>query len=331
MAATVFAERIERKPMVAELPPAIAARGLRKRYGARGEHVDALLGVDLVVHPGEIVGVLGPNGAGKTTLIEILEGLRQPDAGSAEILGVPLGDPQRLKEQRHRMGISLQHSVLPPALTVQELLVFQRTLFDSPIETAALIEEVALTEKRDTRIGQLSGGQQQRVAVAMALAGDPEIMFLDEPTSQLDPQARRAVWEALERQRERRNAAIIITTHQMEEAQRLCRRVVILDRGRIIESGTPGELIQRHCSQRIIEFVAPAASDLQFLTDDWTSEALPGNTRRIRVQTNDAHELVAELIQRQRNGRLLAQDIRIDQQTLEDVFLKLTGRRIRSA
>jgi ABC-2 type transport system ATP-binding protein len=305
-------------------PSLVTARGLRKQYGHGPTVVDALLGVDLEVRRGEIVGLLGPNGAGKTTLVEILEGLRQPDAGRVELFGISLADRNAIKQQRGRMGISLQHSVLPPLLTVQELLQLQRDLFGIATNLDWLIQVAGLEEKRKARIGSLSGGQQQRVAIAMALVGDPELMFLDEPTSQLDPHARRVIWDAFRLQRQRRDAAIVITTHQMEEAQQLCDRVVVLHRGRVVAEGTPAALIDQHCPQRRLEFVVRKDANLDFLAEPVARELLPEGLVRIRVETPDVGELLGALLQHQKElgGDLI--HLRIEQSTLDDVFIKLT-------
>lgn len=308
---------------------AVEASDLRKRYGRSEAYIDALLGVDIQVKPGEILGVLGPNGAGKTSLIEILEGLRIADAGRAQVLGQDVGDSRGLKAIRHRMGISAQHSVLPPLITVEELLSLHRALFPHSLDTEKLIEQLGLEDKRETRIKHLSGGQQQRVTIALALIGDPELLFLDEPTSQLDPQARRAVWAALERQRERRNAAMLITTHQMEEAQRICDRVIVLDQGKVLAEGSPTELVESYCPERVVEFVAPAQTDLEFLNGSAVSLRESSRNIRVRVQTGEANRVVADLVARQGRGEISVDDIRVDRQSLEDVFLQLTGRGIR--
>ncbi|MEP7185009.1 MAG: ABC transporter ATP-binding protein [Rhodanobacter sp.] len=309
--------------------PAISATGLRKRYGKDESHIDALLGVDLRVERGEIVGILGPNGAGKTTLIEILEGLRGADAGSARVLGHDVSNAREMKAIRHRMGVSVQQTVLPPLLTVAELLSLHCALFPRSRPIDDLIEQVSLEEKRDTRIKHLSGGQQQRVAVALSLVSDPELIFLDEPTSQLDPQARRAVWTTLLQQRESRNAAMVINTHQMEEAQRLCDRVLVLDHGEILAEGAPDALIGRYCPERVVEFVAPMESDLDFLDGTTTALLEIEAGVRVRVQTHAVNTLITNLIERNTRGDLAVDDIRVDRQSLEDVFLKLTGRGIR--
>ena len=307
---------------------AIVARGLRKHYGSEDKRIDALLGVDLQVRRGEVVGVLGPNGAGKTTLIEILEGIRPHDGGSARVLSVPVQDTAGMKRLRRHIGIASQHSVLPPLLTVRELLTLQRTLFGSAVDVGALIDELGLADKARARVGNLSGGQQQRVAVALALVGDPTLLFLDEPTSQLDPQARRAVWAVLERQRNTREATLLLTTHQMEEAQRLCDRLLVIDHGRVIAEGSPGELVEAHCPGRVISFNAEG----DVLPDLGGLPAVlhaAGTERSVRVEVDDVHAALGLLVDRQRAGLLSLDGLRIERRTLEDVFLKLTGRQIR--
>jgi ABC-2 type transport system ATP-binding protein len=305
---------------------AISARGLRKSYGSDDKRVDALLGVDLTVRRGEVVGILGANGAGKTTLVEILEGVRPHDAGSARVLSVSVDDAAGMKRLRQRIGISFQHTVLPPLLTVSELIGFQRSLFGQGADVRTLIETVGLSDKARARIGNLSGGQQQRVAVALALVGDPELMFLDEPTSQLDPQARRAVWAALEAQRERRRATILLTTHQMEEAQRLCDRIVIIDHGRVLASGSPAELVERHCPGRVIGFLKPPGTLLPELGSLRAALRSAEDSPQIRLEVDDVNAALGILLDRQRAGSLALDGLRVERRTLEDVFLKLTGR-----
>lgn len=310
-------------------PLAVEVTGLRKSYGSAESRTDALVGVDFQVQFGEIVGVLGPNGAGKTTMMSILEGLISADAGTALVLGENVNSKAALKRIKTRMGVAMQHSVLPPLLGVAELLEFLRTLYPRGREPNQLIEILGLDEKRDIQTRYLSGGQQQRIAVALALIGDPDLMFLDEPTSQLDPQARRVVWDLLLEQRNRRHAAILVTTHQMEEAERLCDRVVILDHGRILALGTPRELIERYCPERVVEFNTRPGVDFSFLNENITS--LPANHDQVRIQIRPRqldHALLAIMTKHDR-GELEVRDLRIDGQTLEDVFLKLTGREIR--
>ena len=308
---------------------AVEVRGLRKSYGKAESRTDALVGIDFEVRPGEIVGVLGPNGAGKTTMISILEGLMQADAGSARVLGEDIHAEGAFKRIKQRLGVSMQHSVLPPLLTVAELLDLLRVLYADGRDPDQLIELLGLQAKRATQTRHLSGGQQQRVAVALALIGDPELVFLDEPTSQLDPQARRAVWDLLLEQRDRRNAAVLVTTHQMEEAERLCDRVMILDHGQILAHGSPRELIERYCPERVVEFLTPHGTDLGFLGAACERAPAAGGQERVRLRPAEYAPSLLELMARQSRGELAVNDLRVDAQTLEDVFLKLTGRGIR--
>src|SRR6266545_4727713 len=218
---------------------AIQCRALSKRYPARPEPVDAVNGLDLEVRAGECFGLLGPNGAGKTTTIEILEGLLPATSGEVEILGRRWGDDD--DALRQRLGITLQETRLAEKLTALETLTLFRSFYRQGRPPAAVLEEVSLTEKANAYVGKLSGGQKQRLAVACALVGDPELLFLDEPTTGLDPQSRRALWDIL-RTFKVRGRTILLTTHYMDEAERLCDRVAIIDHGKVIALGTPAEL-----------------------------------------------------------------------------------------
>ncbi|MFW6079473.1 MAG: ABC transporter ATP-binding protein, partial [Gemmatimonadota bacterium] len=219
-----------------EAPLAVRCRGLVKRYG----EVVAVDGLELEVRTGECFGLLGPNGAGKTTTVEILEGLLQPDAGAVELLG---GSWARdAADLRERIGIQLQETRLSEKLTVEETLRLFRSFYASGPTVEALLGAVGLGEKRRARVGALSGGQHQRLSLACSLAGDPELLFLDEPTTGLDPQARRALWTLIERFRDD-GRTVVLTTHYMDEAARLCDRIAILDYGRVIASGSPAELV----------------------------------------------------------------------------------------
>jgi ABC-2 type transport system ATP-binding protein len=216
--------------------PALRVRGLRKAY----QDVVAVAGIDLDVRTGECFGLLGPNGAGKTTTIEICEGLTEADAGDVEVLGRRWAtDAHAL---RQRLGIQLQDTQLSDKLTVHETLALFRSFFDQGPEPDAVIALVRLEEKRGARVSTLSGGQKQRLALGCALIGDPELLFLDEPTTGLDPQARRQVWDQIEELKQA-GRTIVLTTHYMEEAERLSDRVAVMDHGRIISLGTPAELI----------------------------------------------------------------------------------------
>lgn len=309
--------------------PAVQVTGLRKSYGSAETRTDALLGIDFEVGRAEIVGVLGPNGAGKTTLVSILEGLVEADAGSAHVLGADLGNKAGLSGVKQLIGVAMQNSVLPPLVSALELLQFLRALYDQGRDPRELINVLGLDNKCDAQMRFLSGGQQQRVAVALALIGDPELMFLDEPTSQLDPQARRVVWDLLLQQRERKRAAILVTTHQMEEAERLCDRVVILDQGRILAQGTPRALIEAYCPERCVEFFTLASSDLAFLGERTSLRECADGQVEVKVRPRELNPLMLDLLTRQGRGELVANDLRVGGQTLEDVFLKITGREIR--
>src|SRR5215472_17113908 len=230
---------------------AIYCRDLRKRYPAKPAPVDAVNGLDLEVPVGECFGLLGPNGAGKTTTIEILEGLLDPTSGEVEVLGGRWGEDD--DAMRQRLGISLQETRLGEKLTVLETLVLFRSFYKRGMEPSAVMEIVHLTDKANAYVGKLSGGQRQRLAVACALVGDPELLFLDEPTTGLDPQSRRQLWDILRGFRSQ-GRTILLTTHYMDEAERLCDRVAIVDHGRVIALGSPPELIAQLGGEHIIEF-----------------------------------------------------------------------------
>ncbi|HZC07922.1 MAG TPA: ABC transporter ATP-binding protein, partial [Ktedonobacterales bacterium] len=231
---------------------AIVVENLRKTYGA----TKAVDGVSFDVRPGEVFGMLGPNGAGKSTTIEIIEGLRTADSGLVTVLG--LRQPNEARAIKSRIGIQLQTTSLYPRLSVTEILDLFHTFYHDrqTLPTATLIQLVDLTEKKDTRSKQLSGGQKQRLSVALALVNDPDIVFLDEPTTGMDPQARRRLWDVV-LDLKRKGKTILMTTHYMEEAEQICDRVAIVDHGHIIEIGSPADLVQRHFSEIAISFQAP--------------------------------------------------------------------------
>src|SRR5919199_2948010 len=226
---------------------ALSVRGLRKTY----KDVVAVDGLDLAVRPGECFGLLGPNGAGKTTTIEICEGLAAPDDGDVELLGMRWATHAAVL--RERLGISLQETQLSDKLTVEETLTLFRSFYRRGRTVDEVIDAVQLGEKRDARVGKLSGGQKQRLALACAFVGDPDLLFLDEPTTGLDPQSRRQLWELIEGYKAT-GRTILLTTHYMDEAERLCDRVAIMDHGRTIAMGTPGELIARLRAEHVLEF-----------------------------------------------------------------------------
>jgi len=299
-------------------------RQLRKAYG----DVVAVDGLDLEVRPGECFGLLGPNGAGKTTTIEICEGLTQPDAGDVVILGRRWGTDDR--ELRELLGISLQETQFAEKLTVAETVRLFRSFYPRGPKTSEVIDLVQLGEKAGARVGQLSGGQRQRLALACALVGDPELLFLDEPTTGLDPQSRRQLWELIERFRAG-GRSILLTTHYMEEAERLCDRVAIVDHGRMIAEGTPRELIASLGAEHVLEF---AVADGDRLDTGAIAGVIggsePGRQDGVwRLQVSELHEAMPALLGELRRQGVQLSELRTHSATLEDVFVALTGRQLR--
>jgi len=304
--------------------PPLQVHGLRKSYG----DVVAVDGLDLEVRAGECFGLLGPNGAGKTTTIEICEGLTQPDAGEVVLLGRRWGRDDR--ELRERLGISLQETQFAEKLTVRETVRLFRSFYPRGPDPEGVIEMVQLQEKAGARVGQLSGGQRQRMALACALVGDPELLFLDEPTTGLDPQSRRQLWELIAGFKAG-GRAILLTTHYMDEAERLCDRVAIVDHGRRIAQGSPAELIASLRAEHVLEF---AVGD-GVVPDEPALEALDGvcdATRRngsYRLQVAELHHAVPLLLAELRRQGAQLTELRTHSATLEDVFVALTGRHLR--
>src|SRR5437899_1638424 len=242
------------------LPPAVRCHNLRKQYRSRSRTVDAVNGLDLEVRRGECFGLLGPNGAGKTTTIEILEGLLDATSGEVEVLGERWGSRDD-RALRQRIGVSLQETKLTEKLNVIETIRLFRSFYDRGLDPETVLDMVELDEKRHAWVGKLSGGQKQRLAVATALVGDPELLFLDEPTTGLDPQSRRQLWDILRGLRAQ-GRTILLTTHYMDEAERLCDRVAIVDHGKVIALGTPAELITRIGGEHTVEFKLDGAGEL---------------------------------------------------------------------
>jgi ABC-2 type transport system ATP-binding protein len=352
--------------------PALLLRGLRKAFG----DVQAVDGLELEVARGECFGLLGPNGAGKTTTIEICEGLTPPDAGTVELLGMTWA--AGAGELRQRIGIQLQETQFPDKLTVEETLRLFRSFFKRGISVDESIETAQLEEKRRARVAGLSGGQKQRLAMACALVGDPELLFLDEPTTGLDPQARRHLWDLVDRLKQA-GRTIILTTHYMEEAERLCDRVAIMDHGRVIALGTPQQLIATLGGEDIVEFAvggsndspvsearpgapAPSSKDSPVSKarpgtpapsskDSPVSKARPGPPRAVvdagllraipgvqsatvdeglhRLSVTELHVAVPRIFAALRGQGLHLSEFRTHSATLEDVFVKLTGRNLR--
>jgi len=302
---------------------AISCSGLKKHYG----DVKAVDGLDLEVRAGECFGMLGPNGAGKTTTIEILEGLTPPDAGEVTILGRRWGSHER--ELRERLGISLQETRLTEKLTVYETLALFRSFYVRGREPERLMADLSLEEKRDARVGKLSGGQRQRLAVACALAGDPEILFLDEPTTGLDPQSRLQLWERIAAYKAA-GRTVLLTTHYMEEAERLCDRVAVVDHGRIIAQGSPAELIAGLHAPHMIEFsTEPAVSDELLAKIPGIGERRQREDRWLLAAASLAQAVPALLSALDGAGARLV-SLSTHRATLEDVFISLTGRELRN-
>jgi ABC-2 type transport system ATP-binding protein len=303
---------------------ALLVRGLRKRF----KDVLAVDGVDLEVHTGECFGLLGPNGAGKTTTIEICEGLTQPDAGSVEVLGLRWAD--RGPELRQRIGLQLQETQLSDKLTVGETLRLFRSFYHQGPGASDVIALVQLEEKQTSRVGSLSGGQKQRLALACALVGDPDLLFLDEPTTGLDPQARRQLWDLIERFK-LDGRTIVLTTHYMEEAERLCDRVGIMDHGRIIALGTPRGLIDSTGVEHVVEFATGHGLPI----DAPALGRVPG-VRQVRAEAGavlahvtELHRVVPALLEEIGRQGVTLSELRTHSATLEDVFVGLTGRHLR--
>jgi ABC-2 type transport system ATP-binding protein len=305
-------------------PVTAVVEELARSYG----DVRALDGVSFRCHAGEVLGVLGPNGAGKTTLIEILEGLRRPDSGRATVLGADACDPGQRSGLRDRIGIAMQRTELPQRVTVEELLRIYAAFYLRPRPVEELIERLGLEEKRGARVGTLSGGQLQRLAVGLALLGRPDLLFLDEPTSQLDPQSRRAVWELVGESRAA-GSTVILTTHQMDEAEQLCDRIAVLDHGRILALGTPADLVERHAPGCMVRFITDAGAPLDLLAPGCTVQPVGDGQRAVAVDAASAEPVLERLLSARAAGRLRMAGLRVEQKTLEDVFINLTGRRIR--
>jgi ABC-2 type transport system ATP-binding protein len=304
---------------------ALRVRNLRKAY----RDVVAVDGLNLEVRTGECFGLLGPNGAGKTTTIEICEGLTEADSGEVEVLGLRWSSAAG--ELRQRLGIQLQDTQLSEKLTVHETVRLFRSFFRQGPDAEEVIALVQLEEKRDSRVGALSGGQKQRLALACALVGDPDFLFLDEPTTGLDPQARRQLWELIE-QFKLAGRTILLTTHYMDEAERLSDHVAIMDHGKIIAQGTPRELIASIGVEHLVEFSAGSAAkalEVPSLRRIEGVRDVHAENGSVEMQVTELHRAVPALLAELGRQGVPLTELRTHSATLEDVFVALTGRRLR--
>jgi len=302
--------------------PVIRVRGLVKRYG----DLKAVDGIDFDVAPGEVFGLLGPNGAGKTTTVEILEGLRAPDGGQAIVLGVDVA--KGADSLKPRIGVSLQTASLYPKLTVVEVIDLFRSFYVASRPTAELIELLELGERKDARTKDLSGGQRQRLSVALALVNDPELVFLDEPTTGLDPAARRSLWD-LVRGLKAKGRSVLLTTHYMEEAEILCDRLAIMDHGHILEMGTVDELISKRFSERAVRFDRVDGIGDGELAGLAAVSSVKHDDNAVLLYSRDVAATVGALLALTESHGIEPQNLGIRRATLEDVFLDLTGRALR--
>jgi ABC-2 type transport system ATP-binding protein len=306
------------------MPPVIECRDLRKTYDGK---VEAVRGLNLEIHSGECFGLLGPNGAGKTTTIEILEGLLQPTGGEVTILRQTWKTNAR--ELREQIGISLQETRLSEKLTVRETVELFASFYTRPRPTGEVLAALQLEEKADSWVGKLSGGQRQRLAVATALVGSPKLLFLDEPTTGLDPQSRRQLWDII-RDFQRKGGTVLLTTHYMDEAERVCDRLAIVDYGRIIAEGSPPDLIERLGGHHMVEF---SLADSSPPPETWKS--LPGvdsvynDDGLVCLAVREPHRTIPALLEAVDRQSAQLQHLTTRQASLEDVFVRLTGRHLR--
>jgi ABC-2 type transport system ATP-binding protein len=305
---------------------AVAVLDLVKRYG----RVEAVRGLSFTIPPGECFGLLGPNGAGKTTTVEVLEGLLRPTSGEAEVLGRRWGRDDH--EIREHLGVCLQQTVLSEKLEVGETVELFRAFYRQGRRPQEVVEEVGLSEKRRARVGTLSGGQKQRLAVACALVGDPELLFLDEPTTGLDPQSRRQVWDIVNGFK-RRGRTVVLTTHYMDEAERLCDRIAVVDHGRIIASGTPRELIRSLGGDHVIEIAVEDGGPEELRPEDLVDlpavRSAHAEAGHLLLTVTEPHVALAPLLEKVGARGFALASLTTRHASLEDVFMSLTGRHLR--
>jgi len=303
---------------------AIQCRDLRKTYEGK---VEAVRGLSLEIQARECFGLLGPNGAGKTTTIEILEGLLEPTSGEVTILGCNWKENAR--ELREWLGISLQETRLSEKLTVRETIELFASFYRQPRSSEDVLADLQLQEKSDAWVGKLSGGQRQRLAVATALVGNPRVLFLDEPTTGLDPQSRRQLWDIV-RNFQDKGGTVLLTTHYMDEAERLCDRLAIVDHGQIIAEGTPADLIERLGGHHVVEFEASGTGDG---LEQWRGlpgvESVRNEDGIVCLNVRESHLTIPALLEAVRKHGAELQHLNTRQASLEDVFVNLTGRHLR--
>jgi ABC-2 type transport system ATP-binding protein len=307
------------------MPAVIECRDLRKTYDGK---VEAVRGLSLEINAGECFGLLGPNGAGKTTTIEILEGLLEPTSGEVIILGQRW--KSRAREIREQIGISLQETRLSEKLTVRETIELFASFYTQPRPAGEVLEGLQLTEKADAQVGKLSGGQRQRLAVATALVGSPRLLFLDEPTTGLDPQSRRQLWDII-RTFQEGGGTVLLTTHYMDEAERLCDRLAIVDHGKIIAEGSPAALIAKLGGHHVVEFALSGNSHEN--VEAW--KTLPGvdsvrhDDGLVCLSVREPHRTIPALLAKVEEQSAQLEHLTTRQASLEDVFVRLTGRHLR--
>jgi len=304
--------------------PVIQVQALQKRY----DKVEAVKGIDFQVEAGEVFGLLGPNGAGKTSTIEILEGLRPRTGGQAAVLGF---DPDRQKQQlKDRIGVCLQATNLPPKIRVQEALELFGSFYSRSISSEQLLKRLQLWEKRAAFYDTLSGGQKQRLALALALVNDPQLLFLDEPTTGLDPQIRLEIHGLIEEMKAEKRT-VVLTTHYIEEAERLCDRVAIMDEGKIVALGTPRELQQKSREQSRIDIVTGQSLNGNLLPQwpDALGSKLADDGRSLTVYSARPARTLFEIMKWLDQQGLQLEDVHLKKPTLEDVFVELTGKKLR--
>jgi ABC-2 type transport system ATP-binding protein len=295
---------------------------LEKKYG----DVQAVNRISFGVEQGEVFGILGPNGAGKTTTVEMIEGLRKPNAGNIKVCNIDaLKEPQRIKEL---IGVQLQATSLYDNIRVKEAIELFGGYYKKSVPADVIMEEVSLTEKKNAQVSKLSGGQKQRLSVGLALVNDPEVVFLDEPTTGLDPQARHNIWTIVEKLRER-GKTVVLTTHYMEEAEHLCGRLAIIDQGKIIAMDTPENLVNKSGLDTTIEFTTSRELDGLAQRIPGIKKANNGSVRKYSISTKKAAEALKNLTNLCYDNNIELENISVRQATLEDVFLAITGRKLR--